>query len=92
MIAALGETTGVNALQKQLQLMIATEEGQMILSDKPRINTLNVDLHNLRKMSENTFGYAYVKFLDDNVSMSILVLKCKRKVKIIYFTFFFLES
>lgn len=77
MIAALGETTGVNALQKQLQLMIATEEGQFILSDKPRINTLNVDLHHLRKMPENTFGYAYVKFLDDNVSQSHYLLSLK---------------
>lgn len=88
MIAALGETTGVNALQKQLQLMIATEEGQLILSDKPRINTLNVDLHNLRKMSENTFGYAYVKFLDNNVSMTILVLKCKKKLNNLFYIFF----
>lgn len=68
MIAALGETTGARVLQKQYELMLASEEGSWILRDKPRINTDTVDLRALRKMPENTFGNTYVRFLDENVS------------------------
>lgn len=70
MIAALGETTGVRALQKQYELMMSTSEGALILKEKPRINTTTIDLTALRQLPTNTFGYTYVKFLDDNVSSS----------------------
>lgn len=67
MIACLGETTGVQALENILQQMKSCEEGQRILQHKPRINTRTVDIERLRQLPENTFGRAYVKFLDDNV-------------------------
>lgn len=67
MIACLGETTGEQALQNILHTMRTTEEGQRILQHKPRINTRTVDIEQLRRLPENTFGRAYIKFLDDNV-------------------------
>lgn len=67
MIACLGETTGEQALQNILHKMKATEEGQRILQHKPRINTRSVDIERLRKLPENTFGRAYISFLDFNV-------------------------
>lgn len=68
MISALGETTGVRALQKQHEIMMSSEEGQHILHDKPRINSKTVDLNALRNLPENTFGYTYITFLEENVS------------------------
>uniref|UniRef100_A0A182JZX4 Ubiquinone biosynthesis protein COQ4 homolog, mitochondrial n=1 Tax=Anopheles christyi TaxID=43041 RepID=A0A182JZX4_9DIPT len=66
MIACLGETTGREALEKILHNMRATEEGQQILAEKPRINTRTVDMEALKMLPENTFGYTYVKFMEDN--------------------------
>ncbi|XP_058981907.1 ubiquinone biosynthesis protein COQ4 homolog, mitochondrial isoform X2 [Musca domestica] len=66
MIACLGETTGEHALQQILHTMRASDEGQRILQQKPRINTRTVNLERLRQLPDNTFGRAYVQFLDDN--------------------------
>lgn len=69
MIACLGETTGLDTLQAILQAMKNSPEGIQILSDKPRINSKTIDLEALGKLPVDTFGYAYKKFLDDNVSI-----------------------
>lgn len=74
MIACLGETTGEHALQQILHTMRASDEGQRILQQKPRINTRTVDLEKLRQLPANTFGRAYVQFLDDNVSQQTIHL------------------
>lgn len=66
MIACLGETTGHTALENILQTMKSNKEGKSILEEKPRINTKTIDLDKLRKLPDNTFGRAYIKFLDDN--------------------------
>lgn len=68
MIACLGETTGEDSLQKILQVMQTSEEGQAILSEKPRINTRTVNLNDLKNMNVDSFGHHYYKFLEDNVS------------------------
>lgn len=68
MIACLGETTGEEALHKILQVMKESDEGQKILTEKPRINTKTVNLEELKNMPHDTFGHHYYKFLDDNVS------------------------
>lgn len=67
MIACLGETTGINALQSTLNVMKNSPEGMQILADKPRINSDAIDLDALGQLPPDTFGYAYKKFLDDNV-------------------------
>lgn len=67
MIACLGETTGLDTLQTVLQVMKNSPEGVQILADKPRINSKTIDLDALGKLPVDTFGYAYKKFLDDNV-------------------------
>lgn len=71
MISALGETTGIPALQNLHEIMITSKEGHKILQDKPRINSKTVDLNALRNLPKNTFGYTYIMFLDENVRNSI---------------------
>lgn len=66
MIACLGETTGREALQNMQYYMKNSEEGQLILEEKPRINTRTINMTALQKLPHNTFGYAYVKFMEDN--------------------------
>ncbi|XP_055315723.1 uncharacterized protein LOC129575755 [Sitodiplosis mosellana] len=66
MIACLGETTGIEVLQKTLQLMKVSPEGSQILAERPRINSEIIDLNALGRLPTDTFGYAYKKFLDDN--------------------------
>lgn len=66
MIACLGETTGITALENMFDSMKATDEGQRILNDKPRINTKSVDMNYLRSLPDDSFGRTYVKFLDEN--------------------------
>lgn len=75
MIAALGETTGVPALENILRQMKSTEEGLEILKDKPRINSKTIDLELLDKLPENTFGKAYSDFLKDNVTFFYISVK-----------------
>lgn len=69
MIACLGETTGIDALQKTLDIMKNSTEGALILAERPRINSEIIDLDMLGRLPTDTFGYAYKKFLDDNVSI-----------------------
>ncbi|KYQ53246.1 UDP-sugar transporter UST74c [Trachymyrmex zeteki] len=66
MIACLGETTGRNALVYCHQQMKNTSEGQLILAQKPRINTSTVDLSYLKDLPPGTVGRTYRNFLDDN--------------------------
>lgn len=73
MIACLGETTGIETLQSILELMKDSPEGMQILMERPRINSGVIDLDALAQLPSDTFGYAYKKFLDDNVSMAINV-------------------
>lgn len=68
MIACLGETTGIKSLQHTLDMMKASVEGTQILLHKPRINTTTVDIDALGSLPENTLGFCYNKFLNDNVS------------------------
>lgn len=76
MIACFGETTGGDSLQKVLEQMQNSEEGANILSEKPRINTKTIDLDALKKMPNESFGYCYSKFLDDNVNSSDNISSC----------------
>lgn len=69
MIACLGETTGIETLQNILQMMKNSPEGSQILMQMPRINSKSIDLEALDKLPVDTFGYAYKKFLDENVSI-----------------------
>lgn len=71
MIACLGETTGIDTLKNLLKLMRSSDEGSLILKDLPRINSTTIDLEALGILPSNTFGYAYKKFLDDNVILNI---------------------
>lgn len=67
MIACLGETTGIETLTQILATMKNSTEGMAILADRPRINSSIVDLDALENLPSHTFGYAYKKFLNDNV-------------------------
>ncbi|KAH8991174.1 ubiquinone biosynthesis protein COQ4 mitochondrial [Lactarius akahatsu] len=64
MVAALGETTAGPVLPYLLDNMLASEEGRRILKERPRINTSTVDMAALARLPENTFGHAYVTWLE----------------------------
>jgi ubiquinone biosynthesis protein COQ4 len=71
-LGVFGETSGGLALQKMHEKMLSSAEGQSVLRDKPRINTKTVNLDHLRGLAPNSFGRAYVKFLEDNVNQIFL--------------------
>lgn len=78
MIACLGETTGIETLQNILKVMKDSPEAIQILADRPRISSNVIDLDALGKLPSDTFGYAYKQFLDDNVSMIVLLSDISR--------------
>ncbi|XP_065343265.1 ubiquinone biosynthesis protein COQ4 homolog, mitochondrial [Cloeon dipterum] len=65
-LGVFGETSGHSALQKMHEKMMASSDGQLILTDKPRINSSTVDLNWLKKLPPNTLGRTYIKFLEEN--------------------------
>lgn len=69
MIACFGETTGIETLRQILKTMQSCDEGMKILADRPRINSSTIDLDALEQLPVDTLGYAYKKFLNDNVSV-----------------------
>ena len=73
MIACLGETTGETALVHCLKKMRSTEEGNQILTEKPRINSKTIDLEYLKTLPEGTIGKTYSNFLEVNVSFAFRI-------------------
>ena len=67
MIACFGETTGERALQHCLDRMLSSEEGRLILVQRPRINSSTLNLEQLRGLPQGTLGKTYSDFLDINV-------------------------
>jgi ubiquinone biosynthesis protein COQ4 len=64
MLANLGEVTGRDALRSIHARMCADPIGSRILSEKPSIRSDTVDIKYLASLSTNTFGYAYMKFMN----------------------------
>ncbi|KAJ3259613.1 Ubiquinone biosynthesis protein [Boothiomyces macroporosus] len=63
MVAALGETTGLRALNQLRNRLLLTKEGRQILKEKPIINSSTIDLNYLSQLPQDTFGFAYHNFL-----------------------------
>ncbi|EDV27459.1 uncharacterized protein TRIADDRAFT_20604 [Trichoplax adhaerens] len=66
MVADLGEATGQFALERLRSKMNADPSGRQILRERPRIHSSVVNLDKLRNFPEDSFGKAYVQFLDTN--------------------------
>ncbi|KAF2899370.1 hypothetical protein ILUMI_06813 [Ignelater luminosus] len=66
MIACLGETTGQQAAQYVLNKMESSPEGLEILKQRPRINSMTVNLEKLKTYPEGTLGKIYSNFLERN--------------------------
>jgi ubiquinone biosynthesis protein COQ4 len=64
MVAALGETTAGPSLPRLREIMLNDAEGRRILKDRPRVNTETVDMDQLARYPEGTFGRAYVTWLE----------------------------
>ena len=64
MVAALGETTAGPSLPRLRDIMLESPEGRRILKERPRINSTTVDMAELAKLPEGTFGRAYVTWLE----------------------------
>jgi len=66
MISVLGETTGHLALKNMRNKMKQNDIGRFILQDKPLINSQTLDLNYLRNLPSNTFGKAYIEYMDSH--------------------------
>lgn len=65
LIAALGEATATPYFIYRLRdAMLSDPTGRRILRLRPRISSKTLDVEALRKLPENTVGYAYVSWLD----------------------------
>lgn len=64
MVAAFGELTAGPVLPRLRDKMLASEEGRAILKERPRINTQTVDMAALSSLPEDTFGRAYITWLE----------------------------
>lgn len=74
MVAAFGESTGHCALESLHKQMLIHPVGQRILLEKPRINSNTIDIEKLSRLPQNTFGHTYYSFLDNNVSLALLII------------------
>ncbi|KAJ3269056.1 Ubiquinone biosynthesis protein [Terramyces sp. JEL0728] len=63
MVAALGETTGLRALEKLRNRLLLSKQGRQILKEKPIISSSTIDLNYLSQLPKDTFGFAYHSFL-----------------------------
>jgi ubiquinone biosynthesis protein COQ4 len=64
MIAALAETTAGPSLPLLRDRMLESAEGRKILKERPRVNSATVDMNNLARCPEGTFGRSYVTWLE----------------------------
>ncbi|KAA0187439.1 Ubiquinone biosynthesis protein mitochondrial [Fasciolopsis buskii] len=64
LLSVFGELSGPVALRYMRQKMLEDPVGSRILREKPRIRTHTVDLNYLRQLPDNSFGKAYVTFMD----------------------------
>ena len=64
MVAALGETTGLTALTTLQATMRAHPVGALILQERPDLTEATLDLEKLRLLPNDTFGGAYVAWMD----------------------------
>lgn len=87
MVAVFGETTGHQALKSLERRMSLSTEGLEILSDRPVLNSSTMNQDELWNLPPNTFGYLYVKFMNDNVSFDInstvIIIRVCRKLLVI---------
>lgn len=64
-IVALGESTAITPVLRNLQLqMLSDATGRRILRERPRITSTSLDLDYLRSLPENTIGRSYITWLD----------------------------
>ncbi|KAL0953293.1 hypothetical protein HGRIS_004542 [Hohenbuehelia grisea] len=64
MVAALAETTAGPSLPRLRDIMLESAEGRQILKDRPRVNSATVDMDQLAKYPQGSFGLAYVTWLE----------------------------
>ena len=64
MVAALGETTGLTALARLQSHMHSHPVGSQILQQRPHLTAATLDLDKLRTLPTDTFGGAYVAWMD----------------------------
>lgn len=64
MIAALGETTAGPSIPRLRDRMLESAEGRLVLRERPRVNSTTIDMNELAKYPEGSFGRAYVTWLE----------------------------
>jgi ubiquinone biosynthesis protein COQ4 len=64
MVAALGETTAGPSLPRLRDEMLSSAEGRRILKERPRVNSMTINMDELAQYPEGTFGRAYITWLE----------------------------
>ena len=64
MVAALGETTGITALERLRARMKSHPIGSKLLDERPAITSASLDLDALRALPAGTFGREYISWMD----------------------------
>jgi ubiquinone biosynthesis protein COQ4 len=64
MVAALGETTAGPSLPRLRDIMLEGPEGRRILKDRPQVNSKTIDMGELARYPEGSFGLAYMTWLE----------------------------
>lgn len=64
MVAALGETTGLSALERMRKSMLLDKTGRRILREQPIISSSTLNMNKLSNLPSNSFGFAYISFLN----------------------------
>ena len=63
LVATLGETTGLSALEKIRRKMLLDKTGRKLLRNKPLITPQTIQFDQLASLPQDTFGYAYYNFM-----------------------------
>jgi ubiquinone biosynthesis protein COQ4 len=66
MVAALGETTGKAALVRMRRRMLLDPVGRKILRNRPIVHSSTIEMDRLGKLSSETFGNSYYRFLKNH--------------------------
>ena len=66
LVAEIGEKTGLCALKYMRDEMLYDSIGRRILRERPVVHSSLIDLHKLSKLPNNTFGFAYSRFLENH--------------------------
>lgn len=65
-VSELGDLTNFKSLHYLREKILESDEGRLIISEKPRISEESVNFKNLGNLDKNTLGFRYYKYMTEN--------------------------